>query len=439
MLAFDTFARTPAIATDFESPHREATFAVPYDVVNKHEVTSVGYNVPMEEIISHKLANDPEIRDTQDAFFIVDLGCVTRKFNLWKEHLPRVTPFYAIKCNPNTAIIKTLHSLGAGFDCASKSEIAQVLGCGVPPEKIIYANPTKMKSHIAFAKSNAVDLMTFDNKEELFKISEVFPKARVVLRIITDDSNSLCRFSTKFGAPIEDCPELIRYAKELDLDLVGISFHVGSGCLSVASFESSIRNAFYLFKMAEEIGFNLHLLDLGGGWPGSDLPDEQHDDGKFHITFSEIADAVRILLDELFPPESGVTLIAEPGRYFVAESHTLVVNVFAKRHSKNDSGNFLYYINDGVYGSFNCIFFDHCTPKPQLVNAKDRTELYKCTLFGPTCDSIDCVAKDIELPELEVGDWLFFKNMGAYTVAAASNFNGFKSCPILCYVETPVI
>jgi len=287
-----------------------------------------------------------------------------------------------------------------------------------------------MKSHIRYAKSMGVEMMTFDNKDELLKCAEVYPNAKLVLRIITDDSNSVCKFSTKFGAPLDMCEELIATAKDLELNVIGISFHVGSGCMSVASFESAITNSARIFKLAENYGYKFNLLDLGGGWPGND--------SESAICFNDIAASIRPLLDRLFPAE--VNIIAEPGRYFVAESHTLAVNVFAKRAMEDGYGNrkYLYYVNDGVYQSFNCIFFDHNSPKALVFVPGDRHEEYRSTVFGPTCDSMDCIAKDVLLPELEVGEWLYFKDMGAYTVAAASPFNGFASCPTTYYIESDV-
>jgi len=400
--------------------------AVPQDVVAKFGVETV--NKTIGELIAEKI-ND-ELSDHEEAFYIVDLSMVVKQYKQWISLLPRVKPYYAIKCNSNPAIVRTLGSLGVNFDCASKAEIQQILGSGYAASRIIYANPTKMKGHINYAKSVGVDLMTFDNSHELQKIAECFPNARLVLRIITDDSHSVCKFSTKFGAPLNQTKNLLNEAKSLGLNVVGISFHVGSGCMSTESFALAIKSAAKVFEEAKETGYNLSLLDLGGGWPGTD-----HDG----ITFSSIANYIRPLIDELFP--SNVEIIAEPGRYFCAASHTLAVNVFAKRTIPDGENGkrFLYYINDGVYQSFNCIFFDHSHPQPLVFVPGARTETYKCTIFGPTCDSMDCIAKDIDLPELEVGEWLYFNDMGAYTVAAASPFNGFKSCPTIYYVQTPLL
>lgn len=397
---------------------------IPRDVVHKYEVEKIGGSENIESLLKKKIAEGSVVEN--EAFYIINLGTVVKKFEQWVASLPRVKPYFAMKCNPNVAIMKLLASLGANFDCASRSEIQQVLGMGVSPSRIIYANPCKMVSHLEYAKASGVEMMTFDNSHELTKIAQSFPNAKLVLRIITDDSNSICRFSTKFGAPLDVCPRLLTQAKELGLEVMGVSFHVGSGCMNSQSFCAAIRNAHKVFQLAQDLGFQMKMLDLGGGWPGT---------GYEGINFSEIADAIRPLIDELFPKE--IEVIAEPGRYFVAESHTLAVNVYAKRSVvHNGEKSFLYYINDGVYQSFNCILFDHYSPKPLiLLRSSDANESYPCTIFGPTCDSMDCVNKDILLPELEVGDWLYFKNMGAYSVAAASPFNGFKSCPAQFYID----
>jgi len=204
---------------------------VPQAVVSKFEVQPT--TCPIEEYITRTLV-DPAFEE--EAAYFVDLGAVLRKYKEWVTHLPRVKPFYAVKCNPNAAILHTLASLGVNFDCASKNEIQRILGLGVSAKRIIYANPTKMKSHIRFAAGAGVEMMTFDNADELRKIHETYPNSKIVLRIITDDSHSICKFSTKFGAPLSTCRDLIALAKELELDLVGVSFHVGSGCMSVQSF-----------------------------------------------------------------------------------------------------------------------------------------------------------------------------------------------------------
>jgi ornithine decarboxylase len=119
-------------------------------------------------------------------------------------------------------VVKLLASLNTGFDCASKAEIQQVLALGVDPGRIIYANPCKQASYIRYAAQQNVAKMTFDNAEELYKIKMLYPDAELVLRILTDDSKSLCQLGLKFGAPLETVDHLLRVAKELELNVIGV-------------------------------------------------------------------------------------------------------------------------------------------------------------------------------------------------------------------------
>lgn len=119
-------------------------------------------------------------------------------------------------------ISRLLASLGTGFDCASKAEIQQTLSLGVDPSRLIYANPCKQASFIRYAAQHGVKKMTFDNVEELEKIKRFFPEAELVLRILTDDSKSLCKLGLKFGASLDSTGYLLRTAKELELNVIGI-------------------------------------------------------------------------------------------------------------------------------------------------------------------------------------------------------------------------
>eukprot|EP01125_Pyxidicula_operculata_P005073 TRINITY_DN185_c0_g1_i2.p1 TRINITY_DN185_c0_g1~~TRINITY_DN185_c0_g1_i2.p1 ORF type:complete len:406 (+),score=53.31 TRINITY_DN185_c0_g1_i2:242-1459(+) len=367
------------------------------------------------------------IENGKETFFtICDLGRVVSQARRWKRLLPRVQPYYAVKSNPDINILRTLFLLGVNFDCASKGEIDLVMSLGAEPTQIIYANPAKGIDHIEHAKAKDVRLMTFDNANELEKIMKNFPEAEVVLRIASNDSMSLLPFGFKFGASHNDALSLIHLSKQLNAKLVGISFHVGSGCYSPLAFVDTLRRAKELFNVAAGVGIDMTLLDIGGGFPGDD-------EGK--ITFDEIAAAVAPTLDSLFP--SDIQIIAEPGRYFCGACMTEALQVYAKRdyiarrmtesNEITEIKEVQYYVPDGVYGSFNNIIYDHAHPvcKPLKEPPLD-TVLYNTTIFGPTCDSIDVLAKNVHFPPLEIGDWVYFPSMGAYTVAAGSTFNGFS-------------
>ncbi|RKP34875.1 pyridoxal-dependent decarboxylase [Dimargaris cristalligena] len=363
--------------------------------------------------------------EAEDAFFVADLGEVYRQYLQWRQLLPRVEPFYAVKCNPDPSVIRLMVKLGIGFDCASRSELQTVLDLGAPADSIVYANPCKQPSHLRYALEHQVRLMTFDNSDELRKVKKLYPNAHLLLRILTDDSKSLCQLGIKFGAPLNTTVGLLRLARELGLTVVGVSFHVGSGCRDASPFADAVLRAHRVFQEGTELGFDMDILDIGGGFPSALV--------REGVTFPQAAEALRGALDTYFPPSKGVRIIAEPGRYFVSSAFTLAVNIVGRRVvadplDPTTPTHFMYYVNDGVYGSFNCLMFDHATVYPKIL-VRDG-ELHQpaspALIWGQTCDSIDCIRPTARLPELDVGDWLQFHDMGAYTVCAASRFNGFR-------------
>lgn len=377
-------------------------------VVTKNQFTA-------EEFIQKKI---DLLKDEAEPFFAVDLEDVCNKHIRWLTSMPRVTPHYAIKCNDDLNVIKLLAYLGAGFDCASKGEIKKVMDLGVTADRIIYANPCKQSSYIRYAQEVGVEIMTFDNEHELLKIKQNYPNAKLVLRIVTDDSNAVCRFSMKFGADLDTARKLIDKAQEIDMTIVGVSFHCGSGQMTSKAFVDAIQNARMIMNYGNKMGFTMNLLDLGGGFPGNTGTEDY---------FAEISAAVNKTLDEHFPLDEGVRIIAEPGRYYVASAYSLATNVIATREmtdSETGKQKYMYYINDGVYGSFNCVLYDHYVPEPCFFAKNESNEKHTSSIWGPTCDGLDCINKTIEIPKLNIGDWILWKNMGAYTISAAVKFNG---------------
>jgi len=357
----------------------------------------------------------------EDAFYVVDLNSVVERVRLWKTLLPEVTPFYAVKCNPDAMLLSTLAVHGVNFDCASRAEIQSVLDLGVSSDRIIYANPCKQPSHVRFAADKGVNLTVADSESELHKMAAARPGSELLLRIAVDDSQAQCVMSCKYGAPVNAVPALLRTAAELGLRVRGVSFHVGSGCYSPNAFAQAVERAAQVFEIAEQFT-PMDILDIGGGFPGRDTDD---------LSFADIAAALRPALTKHFPPERGVALIAEPGRFFVAQSHVLAVSIIGKKSAPaaaNDAGpHTMYFVNDGLYGSFNCILYDHTQPQPQVLpsgGGATARPAAAASVWGPTCDGLDCIAANTTLPELHEGEWLYFEDMGAYTAAAGSTFNG---------------
>lgn len=281
----------------------------------------------------------------ENAFFVCDLAEVFRQHMRWEKELgARVNAHFgesrrvvlealkltgyvpaAVKCNPDPRVLHLLAALGLGFDCASQPEIQAVLNLPIPVDasRIIYANPCKAPSFIRHAAANGVNYMTFDNADELAKIKKYHPAAKMVLRILTDDSGSLCRLGVKFGAPLSEARSLLKKAKALGVSVTGISFHCGSGCTNPALFGDAVRRAKWAFDVGREEGFEFDFLDIGGGFE-----DE---------TFEAIAQVLRDAIEEHFPLDGagkGVRIIAEPGRYYVSKAFELATNIIARRAAR---------------------------------------------------------------------------------------------------------
>jgi diaminopimelate decarboxylase len=367
--------------------------------------------------LSHHFIRTAPAGEENDGFYVVDLGTTIMQMMKWRRHLPMVRPFYAMKCNPNPTLLKMLAAMGAGFDCASQAEFMEIVDNKLATlDDIIFANPCKQIPHMKKAREVGIKYVTFDNEEELHKIAKHWPEAKCVLRIATNDAKSLCKFSVKFGCPWPHYPHLLKVAASLKIDIVGVSFHVGSGCGDATVHLESAKVAYEIFNAGKEYGFNMNLLDIGGGFPGLDTAP---------LTFEAIAAELRPYLESNF---AETRIIAEPGRYFAEPLQTLVMNVFGKRLvplEGTDEMEYQYYVSDGLYHSFNCIIFDHAVPLVHPLVSRDSAGTKTSTMYGPTCDSMDCLFKRQPFPEVHVGDWLVVPAFGAYTTAAAGNFNGF--------------
>lgn len=404
--------------------NNDIDFSCLTDILEKNSVKFYNIDEDIYNIINNFLEKDVH----EEAFFIVDLGKIIRQYNKWKKYMHNIIPYYAVKCNPNPVIIHILNLMGCNFDCASKNEISVVHDLIKDSSKILFANPCKMCNHIKFARGIDVDLMTFDSEQELYKIKLYHPYANLILRIAVDDKNSIINFSDKYGVKLENVLPLIQLSKALKLNIVGVSFHVGTGCFDASQYYNALRDCKIVYDMALKEGFKLKYVDIGGGFPGIDSDS---------VNFESIANNVQNAITEYFSKINDITFIAEPGRFFVASSHTLVVNIIGKKENiVGEEKEFIYYINDGIYGSFNCVYFEKTIPSILPFNERDE-KTYKTKIFGPTCDSIDIIVQETELPELVVGEWCYIESFGAYTTALASNFNGFSKTQIY-YIMTPI-
>jgi ornithine decarboxylase len=341
-----------------------------------------------------------------------------KQYKRFKKCLPEVIPYYAIKANPHPGVIKTFVELGASFDVASAAEMKQVLRLGASPGKIIFANTIKSEEDIITARRRRVRLMTFDNEPELYKLAKNYPGAHVLVRIKVANEGSVVELSLKFGADPEHAFFLLRKAKSLGLKPMGVSFHVGSQSTNVENYLQALELAAGIFREAKANGFPLKILDIGGGFP------IQHFDDEIGINFERMASQIKQQMKKLF--DRNVKFIAEPGRFLVGPAGILVTQVIGRTFRNNKN---YYYLNDGIYGDFSGMVFDHCRYEFKTLR---RGQKFLSTLAGPTCDSFDTLSLNEEVPELYVGDVVYVKNIGAYSSASATpGFNGFPPAKIV--------
>jgi len=360
--------------------------------------------------------------------FIVDHDEIRKNYAQFKKYLPRVQAYYAVKAEPMPEIVKTLYKSGASFDVASMPEfmIVHEYIKNMPNkkrlawiwDKIIYANPIKPNETLKELDQYR-PLVTFDNLEEIHKIKKYAPHAGLCLRIRVPNTGAVVELSSKFGASPGEAVDLILEAVKQGLGVEGLSFHVGSQTTNFENFVQAINIAADIFAEAKSRGYDkMNLLDIGGGFPAPYDASVK--------PFQELAKKINSELNRLFP-DPKIEILAEPGRFMIATAGTSVVRINGKTVR---DGKTCYYVNDGVYHTFSGIIFDHqhCHLFPFRKGRK--TEV--CGVFGPTCDALDVISMSENLPtDLKLGELLYSPNMGAYSHASSTWFNGFPPAKVV--------
>ena len=357
--------------------------------------------------------------------FIIDHDALRKAYREFRRHLPRVQVYYAVKANPDPMIVRTLFEEGASFDVASMPEFRIVYENikHLPAkkrqewiwDKIIYANPTKPTDTLE-ELNQYKPLVTFDNREEIHKIKRHAPNAGLALRLRVPNTGAMVELSSKFGASPGEAVDLILEADRAGLTVEGISFHVGSQTTNFDNYVQALNLTANIFKEARDRGYTkMNLLDIGGGFPAP------YDSSV--RPFRELAKVINNELERLFPKD--IQIIAEPGRFLAATAGISVASVIGKAVR---DGKTCYYINDGVYHTYSGVIFDHCK-YPVKAFKKGPTTI--CSVFGPTCDALDVVSMAENLPDLERGDLVYSVNIGAYSHASATYFNGFPPAKVV--------
>lgn len=340
-----------------------------------------------------------------------------------RRALPEVDLYYAVKSLPHPAMVRLMASMGVGFDIASSGEIELLRDLSQFQRQMIHTHPIKRDQDIRDALRFGCTTFVVDNPDELTKFLPYRHRVGLLLRVSFRSAAAVVDLSKKFGCAVEDVPGLLALATQLGVYVKGLSFHVGSQCRDGAEQVKAIHACNTLIRQHHDTGAApLSILDIGGGFPVA------YDEGDVDIEryCAPIRDALSAL-----PPH--VSVIAEPGRYISGPSMTCVTTVIGRAIR---SGMRWYYMDDGVYGSFSGQIFDHVRYPLEIFS--DDKSYAAGVLAGPTCDSIDLIAEDIELPELRIGDVIVGHMMGAYTAASATEFNSLKKANILVINEDGV-
>ncbi|KKC98745.1 type III PLP-dependent enzyme [Photobacterium halotolerans] len=342
---------------------------------------------------------------------LLDCDVIRQQYRALNNALPNVTLHFALKPLPHPAVVRTLLEEGASFDLATSGEVDLVAQEGVPAERTIHTHPIKRDADIRDALAYGCNVFVVDNLNELAKFKAYHNEVELLVRLSFRNAEAFADLSKKFGCSPEQALTIIETAQAWNIRIKGLSFHVGSQTMHPQKYVDAIRTCKEVMEQVVARGLPaLSTLDIGGGFPVSYSQQVMPID-QFCVPINEA-------LNEL--PET-VQVLAEPGRFIVAQSVTSVASVMGQAER---DGQMWYYLDDGIYGSFSGLMFDDA--QYPLVTLKQEGEYAPSVLAGPTCDSIDVIAENIMLPKLDNGDLIIGRMMGAYTSATATDFNFFK-------------
>jgi len=293
---------------------------------------------------------------------------------------------------------------------------------GIDPARCIHTHPIKRDADIRNAVHAGVRVFVADNIDELEKFIPWRGDAELLLRVSFRAPGAVCDLSRKFGCDPEALPTLARRARGLGLVVRGLSFHVGSQAPNALKHLEAIETCLRLLGQArrERLG-PFDTLDIGGGFPigyGERAPEIGRFCAPLRAALAKLPRRVRV--------------IAEPGRYIAGPAAIGVASVMGRAERE---GHWWYYLDDGLYGSYSGQLYDHARYPVEAL--RDGEERLPSVLAGPTCDSIDVIAENLMLPELNAGDPIVGRAMGAYTWASASEFNFFPKATVVSVNSVP--
>ncbi|HWR29356.1 MAG TPA: type III PLP-dependent enzyme [Negativicutes bacterium] len=350
---------------------------------------------------------------------VLSVEQVKNNYRYLKEHMPRVNIHYAVKANPDERILRTLKDLGSCFDVASDGEILQLREMGIDGNHMVYANPIKPVHSIETARQAGILNYMVDSEPEIEKMARVAPTASILVRVRMQNPEALIDLNKKFGAEPTDVIRLLCKARDCGLDVAGLAFHVGSQSTQHHAYLNALKVCRKLFDEAAKEGLNLRVLDIGGGFP-------IRAPGSAKIDIQKLLTSINDGLKKYFPETE---IWAEPGRFICGTSVKLITQVIGKQHRDNQDW---YFLDEGIYGTFSGVIFDHWDF--ELLPFKEGP-VVSATFAGPSCDSFDVIFREKETARLDVNDLILVPNIGSYSSASATTFNGFSKARTVIWEE----
>lgn len=350
----------------------------------------------------------------------IDFDIIAQTYDRFMDAFPGGMIYYAMKANAHPQINRLVVSRGGGLEIASLAELERAVAAGARGDQIICSNPIKNPLFLKRMAEYGVFAMVVDSEYEVEKVARHAPGSRIYVRLAVDNTGSVLPLAGKFGVDGETALALFDYARDLGLEPIGLSFHVGSQCLAAQNWANAIRACGQVWRAAEARGHRFFLLDIGGGFPA----------GHYHDpsipTIEQIGNVVIRVVRKHIPQTQPLMLILEPGRGLVGEAGRLIVGVEGKatRGGTNGAEEWLY-LDAGVFNGMMETYEGFPPVVRLLAEDADLRPIKRYTLAGPSCDSCDVMARGVELPEVRIGDRLLFLDAGAYTMEYAAAFNGF--------------
>jgi ornithine decarboxylase len=355
--------------------------------------------------------------------FVIDCERLRRQYRALVRALPGVDLHYALKPLPDRTVVQALAREGSWFDLATNGEVDLVRDAGIPPSRCIHTHPIKRGSDIRHALDNGISTFVVDNAEEMAKFVACRERVRLLLRVSFRNPDTVIDLSRKFGCDADAVTGLVEQATRLGLRVAGLSFHAGSQLPRADKHVEAIDTCSQLILDTVARGLPpLEVLDIGGGFPIDYLQPAP--------VIGEFCAPIRAAIARL---PRGQRVIAEPGRFICGPAAIALCTVMGRARRE---GRWWYYIDDGIYGTFSGQTYDRMRFPVEPLLAPDRPR-EDCVISGPTCDSLDVVAEDLPMPVLETGERLLARQIGAYTVSCATDFNFFPRAKVVAVNVEP--